>query len=59
MQKTLRLLVDRRSGEDRRKIYNRGYFRSGGDEYSGEVAMLFRSKSPLYSGIMRHPPVGA
>jgi len=28
-------------------------------EYSGEVAMLFRSKSPLYSGIMRHPPVGA
>jgi hypothetical protein len=32
MQKTLRLLVDRRSGEDRRKIYNQGYFRLGGDE---------------------------
>jgi len=34
-------------------------FKEGGAEYSGEVAMLFRSKSPLYSGIMRHPPVGA
>ena len=27
--------------------------------YSGEVAMLFRSKSPPYSGIMRHPLIGA
>jgi DNA-binding phage protein len=27
--------------------------------YSGEVAMLFRFKSPPYSGIMRHPLVGA
>ncbi|MGE5843229.1 MAG: hypothetical protein ACM335_13170 [Deltaproteobacteria bacterium] len=27
--------------------------------YSGEVAMLFRGKSPPYSGIMRHPLVGA
>ena len=32
MQKTLRLLFDRRAGEDRRKIFNRGYFRLGGDE---------------------------
>ena len=32
MEKTLRFLFDRRSGDDRRKIFNRGYFRSGGDE---------------------------
>jgi len=28
----LRWPFDRRSGEDRRRITNRGYFRSGGDE---------------------------
>jgi hypothetical protein len=32
MEQQLRLPFDRRSGEDRRKIFNRGYFRLGGDE---------------------------
>jgi hypothetical protein len=28
-------------------------------DYSDKVAMLFRGKSPPYSGVMRHPLVGA
>ena len=32
MAKRIRFPFDRRSGVDRRRIFNRGYFRLGGDE---------------------------
>ena len=35
MTKRIRFPFDRRSGEERRRILNRGYFRLGGDERRG------------------------